>query len=60
MGDELNLDRVIDVPVYQDVLTWDALELGFLNRCLRLFLPDQSDTFLVSALMKGCGLLAVG
>jgi len=25
MDDELNLDRAIDVPVYQDVLAWDRL-----------------------------------
>jgi hypothetical protein len=28
---KLSLDRVIDVPVYQDVLTWDGSELGFLK-----------------------------
>ena len=40
LDDELNLDRVIDAPVYQDVLTWDVFELGSVNRPLRLFLPD--------------------
>lgn len=55
MDDKLNLDRVIDAPVYRDVLAWDALELGFLNWCLRLFWSDKSDTFLVSAMLKRCG-----
>ena len=41
MDDELNLDRAIDMPVYRDVLTWDVLELGFLNGAfLCPFLPD--------------------
>ena len=40
MDDELNLDRAIDVPVYQDVLAWDVFELGALNWSFDLFLPD--------------------
>ena len=38
MHDELNLDRAIDVPVYQDVLAWDLFELGVLNWSLWPFL----------------------
>jgi hypothetical protein len=43
---ELNLDRVIDVPVYQDVLAWDVFRAGRFESCLcALFLPTKSDTF---------------
>lgn len=57
--DRLMLDRVIDMPVYQDVLTWDTCE------------PGLSDEFHDSSVVKtsrvgscllamndGCGLLA--
>ena len=37
MNDELNLDRVIDMPVYRDVLAWDVFELGTLNWLLVVF-----------------------
>jgi hypothetical protein len=52
MDDELNLDRAIDVPVYQDVLAWERwFELGALN-WLRSFLARQVRYLLVSALLK--------
>jgi hypothetical protein len=37
VNDELNLDRVIDMPVYQDVLAWDVFELGTWNWLLVVF-----------------------
>ena len=40
MHDKLNLDRAIDVPVYQDVLAWDWFELGVLEWVFDLFLSD--------------------
>jgi hypothetical protein len=52
LDDELNLDRVIDMPVYRDVLAWDVFELGALNWPFGLFLPNLSDIFMVSALLK--------
>jgi hypothetical protein len=61
MDDELNLDRVIDMPVYRDELTWDVfLELGFLNRAFVPFLARPVRYLSVSAMLKRCGLLADG
>ena len=48
LDDELNLDRVIDVPVHQDVLTWDVFELGVVKKiglCAFFFsCPTKPDT----------------
>jgi hypothetical protein len=52
MHDKLNLDRAIDVPVYQDVLAWDLFELGVLNRSFWPFLARLVRYLLVSALLK--------
>jgi hypothetical protein len=57
---ELNLDRVIDVPVYQDVLAWDVFRAGRFESCLcALFLPSKSDTVLVSAMLKDVDCLLI-
>jgi len=50
--DELNLDRVIDMPVYRDVLTWDVFELGFLKRAFAPFLAQPVRYRMVSALIE--------
>jgi len=52
MDDELNLDRAIDVPVYQDVLAWDVFELGALNWSFWPFLARLVRYLMVSALLK--------
>ena len=52
MQDELNLDRVIDMPVYRDVLTWDVFELGFLRRAFAPFLARLVRHLMVSALIE--------
>jgi hypothetical protein len=56
---ELNLDRVIDVPVYQDVLAWDVFRAGRFEPCLcALFLPSQVGYRSGVCDAEGCGLLA--
>src|SRR5258708_16365600 len=60
-NDELNLDRAIDMPVYQDVLAWDVFELGTWNWLLVVFsCPNWSDTSCVCADEVRCGLIADG
>ena len=55
--DWLILDRVIDVPVYQDILTWDGLSqaIGLRSRFLGLF---KSRVPHGARKVEGCGLLA--
>jgi hypothetical protein len=58
MDDELNLDRVIDAPVYQDVLTWDVFELGVVNVACALSCLTSQIPYGVCNDEVRCGLLA--
>ena len=52
MDDELNLDRAIDVPVYQDVLAWEGVRAGRFEMAFGTFLAQQVRYLSVSALLK--------
>lgn len=60
LQDELTLDRAIDVPVYQDVLAWDKVELGTLNRLLPFLARQVKYLYGACIVEVGCGFLADG